>query len=60
MKEVTGIQRDGVNLYSNVTINYIEAILGTQTQVRPTSSCVVHDNVSKCLSVVRSEARTFE
>ncbi|KAJ7550714.1 hypothetical protein O6H91_07G113900 [Diphasiastrum complanatum] len=33
VKEIPGIQRDGVNLYSTVTISYTDAILGTIAQV---------------------------
>lgn len=33
VKEIPGIQRDGVNLYSTVSINYTDAILGTIVQV---------------------------
>ncbi|XP_024536709.1 uncharacterized protein LOC9645982 [Selaginella moellendorffii] len=34
VKEVPGIQRDGVNLYSTVSINYTDAILGTAIKVQ--------------------------
>lgn len=33
VKEIEGITRDGINLFSNITINYIDAILGTVAQV---------------------------
>ncbi|KAH7331551.1 hypothetical protein KP509_20G039800 [Ceratopteris richardii] len=34
VKEVPNIQRDGINLYSSVSINYTDAILGTTVQVK--------------------------
>lgn len=33
VKEIAGIQRDGINLYSTVSIGYTDAILGSNTQV---------------------------
>lgn len=33
VKEMAGIQRDGINLYSTVPVTYTEAILGTIKQV---------------------------
>ncbi|XP_073035571.1 LOW QUALITY PROTEIN: uncharacterized protein [Primulina eburnea] len=34
IEEIPEIQRDGINLYSSVSINYLDAILGTVTKVR--------------------------
>lgn len=34
VKEAPTIQRDGVNLYSNISINFTDAILGTVVQVK--------------------------
>ncbi|KAJ3695481.1 hypothetical protein LUZ60_000858 [Juncus effusus] len=34
IEELPGIKRDGINLYSTVSINYIEAILGTTIKVK--------------------------
>ncbi|KAJ8509854.1 hypothetical protein OPV22_000288 [Ensete ventricosum] len=34
IKEIPEIQRDGINLCSTVTINYVEAILGTTVKVK--------------------------
>ncbi|KAJ7557790.1 hypothetical protein O6H91_04G010200 [Diphasiastrum complanatum] len=34
IKELAGIQRDGINFYSNISISYSEAILGTAIKVR--------------------------
>eukprot|EP00250_Pteridium_aquilinum_P018195 c23983_g1_i2 orf=743-2374(-) len=34
VKEVPNIQRDGVNLYSSISINYTDAILGAVVQVK--------------------------
>lgn len=33
VNEKAGIQRDGLNLYSTINIDYTEAILGTVTKV---------------------------
>lgn len=34
VEEIPGIQRDDINLYSSVTINYIDAILGATVKVK--------------------------
>ncbi|WOL05140.1 hypothetical protein Cni_G13865 [Canna indica] len=34
IEDIPEIQRDGINLYSTVTINYVEAILGTTVKVK--------------------------
>ncbi|KAF3450901.1 hypothetical protein FNV43_RR06990 [Rhamnella rubrinervis] len=34
VEEVAGIQRDGINLYSTVSISYLDAILGASVQVK--------------------------
>ncbi|KAK8955997.1 hypothetical protein KSP40_PGU006921 [Platanthera guangdongensis] len=34
VEEISGIQRDDINLYSSVTINYIDAILGATVKVK--------------------------
>jgi len=34
IEELSDIRRDGINLYSTVSISYLEAILGTVKRVR--------------------------
>ena len=33
VKEMPNVQRDGINLYSNISINFTDAILGTVIRV---------------------------
>ena len=33
VKEMQNVQRDGINLYSNISINFTDAILGTVIRV---------------------------
>lgn len=33
VEEITGIQRDGINLTSTISISYVDAILGTVVKV---------------------------
>jgi hypothetical protein len=33
VKEMQNVQRDGINLYSNISVNFTDAILGTVIQV---------------------------
>ena len=33
MKEVLGIERDGINLYSIISVSYVDAILGIVSKV---------------------------
>eukprot|EP01018_Ginkgo_biloba_P015539 Gb_03413 [translate_table: standard] len=34
IKEIPGIQRDGINLYSTISVSYVDAILGTVVKVK--------------------------
>ena len=33
MKEILGIERDGINLYSIISVSYVDAILGIVSKV---------------------------
>lgn len=43
IEEKQGIQRDGINLYSKVVIDYTEAILGTTKKVKALLNSAVSD-----------------
>jgi molecular chaperone DnaJ len=34
VKEIPGIERDGINLYSTISVSYVDAILGTVSKVK--------------------------
>ncbi|KAK9141748.1 hypothetical protein Syun_011148 [Stephania yunnanensis] len=40
VKEIPEIQRDGINLYSNVPISYVDAILGTIVKVKTVDGAI--------------------
>jgi len=53
VKEMPGIQRDGINLYSTISINYTEAILGTTMKVL--ASLFLHHISKKILGILHRD-----
>lgn len=45
IEEIPEIQRDGINLTSTVTINYLDAILGTIVKVKFTTAQMIGRNI---------------